>query len=186
MIITDRWIFVHVPKAAGSSVTIALGGKSGNVATHAPLFAVDKGNRFAFGFVRNPWARMVSAYRFLCQKRIYEWDTIDQPAICEMGFKGWLMGPEWFMAEDDAEWPAYQIRPQMWWLQGCDYIGRVEDMPRSFDEACRLAGAAERDLGWQNRTHGDDWRKEYDNETRAFIARWFAPDIARFGYRFEE
>lgn len=180
MIVTDRWIFVHVPKAAGSSITQAFGRKS-DLPTHTPLFQVEKGERFAFGFVRNPWARMVSLYRFMCQKTWYPRDAFDQQAMRAQGFKSWLMDGHFIMAEETETVPM-QRRPQMYWLDGCDYIGRVEDMPHSFHEACRLGGLGERSLPHINRTSGGDWRAEYDNDTAEFVAHWFAPDIERFGY----
>lgn len=184
MILNDRWIFVHVPKAAGSSVTQVLGQKA-DLPTHTPLHEIEKGDRFAFGFVRNPWARMVSLYRFLCQKRWYPRDQYDQEEVRRMNFREWLMHGHFVMAEDHPGAIAMQRRSQLWWLDGCDYIGRVEDFPHSFREACEVAGIEHRSLPHTNRTTGGDWRAEYDNDTAAFIAQHFARDIDRFGYRFQ-
>jgi hypothetical protein len=181
VIYNDRFIFVHVPKTAGSSVTAALGNKA-SVATHTPLHEVEKGDRFAFAFVRNPWARMVSLYRFMCQKQWFPRDAFDQDAVRKMGFRNWLLTDNFVMTEDHPGATPMQRRPQVWWTEGCDYVGRVEDMPNSFHEACNLAGIGPVRLPHSNRTSGSDWREEYDGETVEFVAEHFAADIERFGY----
>lgn len=201
VIITDRYIFVHVPKTGGQSITQALGTKS-KVATHTPLRCVEKGNRFAFGFVRNPWARMVSLYRFMCQKPFLRSDNFDQKAVREMGFRRWLMEDQFFMMEDrnptgepwamrthwrgdgETDLPPMQRRSQLWWLDGCDFIGRTECLAADLTKVLRLINVNPPSLGHINRTTGGDYRHEYDDETRAFVAEHFAPEIERFGYSF--
>lgn len=203
MIYRDKYIFVHVPKTGGLSISASLGGKDKKISTHTPLKCVPKGNRFAFGFMRNPWARMVSLYRFMCQKSFKRTDNFDQDAIRKMGFKKWLMDDDFFMQEDDhpqgepwvmkTHWrrdenkdlPPMQRRPQMWWLEGCDYIGHFEDFPDSFDRACYLAGIQARSLPHVNKTKGGTWHNEYDEESKEFVAHHFKPDIIYGGYTFD-
>lgn len=206
MIYTDKYIFVHVPKTGGLSISAALGGKSKKLSTHTPLKCVPKGKRYAFGFIRNPWARQVSLYRFLCQKSFKRTDNFDQEAIRRMGFKTWLMNDEFIMQEDDHpegepwvmkdHWRTdktsqhhrvmgMQKRPQMWWLHGCDYIGKVEDLPNSFNTALELAGIPPKKLPHINKTKGSDWRHEYDQDTFDFIQDHFEEDINFGGYSFD-
>ena len=186
MIYNDEWIFIHVPKTAGSSVCAALGGLTPHLATHTPLRDVEKGERFAFGFIRNPWARAVSQYRFLCQKVKRPAENFNQDEVRAMGFREWLRNHEWWMSEDpeSAKLPM-QRRPQMWWLRGCDFVGRVEDFPRSFDAACVGAGIGRLRLPHVNKTSGPDWRTEYDDGCVEFVSQWFAADIAKGGYTFD-
>lgn len=201
MILDARLIFVHVPKTGGQSVARALGGKTAGVSTHAPLRCVERGDRFAFGFVRNPWSRMVSLYRFLCQKPFRRTDNFDQARVRAVGFKVWLTEGEFLMQEDDrpegepwimpafwkgdggASLPPMQRRPQMWWLKGCDFIGRFERLEDDFRRALRAVDRTPPALGHVNRTEGGDWRREYDDASAAFIAEHFAADIDLFGYR---
>lgn len=216
MIYKPNYIFIHVPKTGGMSVSNALGGKDKKNSTHTPLRCVPKENRFAFGFMRNPWARMVSLYRFLCQKNFRRTDNFDQEAVRQMGFKKWLMDDEFIMTEDDhpqgepwvmkdhwrTEPPveegygtraprpkavaAMQRRPQMWWLEGCDFIGFTENMPDDFYMACELGGITRhKELPHINRTKGGNWRNEYDDQTIEFVAKHFAPDIEVGGYTFD-
>ncbi len=185
MIYTARYIFIHVPKTGGQSVSEALAGNRGPYAKHAPLSDVKKGNRFAFGFVRDPWARMVSLYRFHCQKAPLPRDNYSRDETIRMGFKDWLLTDFFYMKQDICrDMLPMQRRPQLWWVDGCDFIGRLENIAEDWPLAMALAGEVPIPrLPHINSTHGGDWRAEYDAESRAFVAEHFAPDIERFGYQ---
>lgn len=65
-----KCIYVHIPKTAGTSILSALGQK-GRGRNHFPWYIYHsasprKFNKyFKFAFVRNPWTRLYSAYRYL-------------------------------------------------------------------------------------------------------------------------
>ena len=177
MIVTDKWIFVHVPKNGGQSVERALGIYPKMENMHRPLFLVDKGDRQAFGFVRNPWDRMVSLFAFN-----QSWD------VGHGDFKAWLTKGRYF-GDHDENWPGHpphQRRSQMWWLDGCDFIGRFENIDDDFLWACHAFGMVTGSLPHINDSNHDHYSIYYDDESRAFVAEHFAPEIERFGYKFEE
>lgn len=67
----NECVFIHIPKTAGSSVLKALGKKNEFARDHLPWYVYKNANPqkferyFKFAFVRNPWTRTFSAYRYL-------------------------------------------------------------------------------------------------------------------------
>ena len=199
MVIDEKrgFIFVHVPKTGGQSVSRALGGKTNSVPTHAPLSSYDRPKVFRFGFMRNPWDRMVSLYHFLCQKTFKHSDNFKQPEVRTAGFKRWLMEHEFFMKEDyrlpkgeswvvggQGDLPPMQRRTQLFWLEGCDFIGCFENLKFDLQFACKKIGIKPGRLPVMNTTEHKHYQEYYDNETQAFIAEHFEPEIKQFGYSF--
>lgn len=182
MVIGDGWIFIHVPKTGGTSIEKALGGRNFRLPYHAPHWYTvrELGPHFTFGFLRNPWARAVSYYRFM---------TRDQKPDQRLSFKHWIMLKPFYMPQDmwygGDKLPSVHRRPQMWWLDGCDFIGRFEQLESDLNTVLERLGEKPVRLERMHTTTGRDWRLEYDTETRAYIAEVFAEDIAEGGYTFE-
>ena len=67
-----KFIFVHVFRTGGSSIDRAFGGNTKGYDTHTRLESLPKWqNYFSFGFVRNPWDRMVSGYMYQTAKKTF-------------------------------------------------------------------------------------------------------------------
>ncbi len=201
-VVGTNFLFIHVPKCAGKSVTQLLGGATRGVPGHAPRFHFFDGphdGKFSFGFVRHPWDRMVSSYTFICTKPPRRRDDAEQRRqAIEMGFRRWLLEGSFYLGHDglwntDGRLPPYQRRSQMFWLEGCDHIGRTDSIA---DDMRVILGRVTLPNRWRDRllprrgvpqkntsAHGN-YRDYYDDQTQAFIATHFAPEIARFGFRF--
>ena len=61
---SDNWLYVHVPKTGGTSISALLSEEvCENLAVHGKLQSQrNLGNRFVFGFVRNPFEWFGSLY----------------------------------------------------------------------------------------------------------------------------
>lgn len=231
-------IFVHVPKTAGQSIEHAfldLLGRSWET-RHPYLLKLnddptigpprlahltapeyrDLGHvtpaqfdsYFKFGFVRNPWARLASEYRFR-RSRIGK------------SFRDWLLKGFPQPGFDDL-WR--HVMPQSQYLfdddggEAVDFIGRFETLEQDFrtvSERLDIGLPALRrinstsDLGALERVQrlgpirglrssvGEvlrktlyptpaRWQDYYDAETRAFVSDFYAEDIERFNYRFDD
>ena len=137
---------------------------------------------FKFAFVRNPWARLVSEYKYAHH---------DQ----NINFESWVM--EHFPTARDESWPrrsdAYRhVMPQTDFLlddQGellLDFVGRFENIAEDFPRACELAGVQSgcpkpRNVGGK-RGHYSDF---YTPKLQQRVAEMYAPEIEMFGYSYE-
>ena len=139
------------------------------------LAADDFAAFFKFGFVRNPFDRFVSFCSFMTRK-VGAFDRDPQHVMHDF-----LAGP-----------PHDQIhfQPQHIFFTGpdgalmSDYIGRVEEMQASYDEACRRIGIPSRTLDKVNESRRGAYRDYYTPELRDEVARLYARDLELFGYEF--
>lgn len=199
-----RCIFVHVPKAAGSSVAQTLFGSSGGSHTPVSLYQLifskrDYDRYFKFTYVRNPWDRALSAYRFLKAGGMHQ---NDEELAREMGigtfesFEEFVVG--WMQNTDLDNYMHFRSQYKFICLPGTmhpavDFIGYFEHIEEDFKVIQEKMGADEVVvLGHHNKTKtmgvtaaAIDYRDSYTSETIGIIAELYAEDINLFGYTFD-
>ena len=200
---THRFIFVHTPKAAGSSLRQVLAPLAGarpdlrhsktqhetlpemmarlglsedEALPGAPEGSPPLSGYFRFCFVRNPWSRFLSLHRFLRAKYTTRWpvpETADELAI--------LLG-------DGVEWVSglHSVRPQSDFAAGTTFVGRYENLAGDMGVIGQQLGMALDGLGEHNSTGSfrEDYRTAMSEQTAEFLAAHYAEDIARFSYSF--
>ena len=185
-----KFIYFNAPKTASRSISAALMALTDGEAViaaqhpkqgiHAGLEYYKTGGilkfplnqYFLFTFVRNPWARQVSAYYFL----------------------------DWTQAADPSH-PKHvkfanfcRIKPMIHQYNCCghhdsppiqfDFVGRVENLQNDFDALCDKLGLQRMTVPHINAIKHADYREYYNDETREIIAEKHARDIELFGYSF--
>lgn len=187
-----RAIFVHTPKAAGTSIALSIFGELPYHYMAADYLAIFGRSTFeaylTFTFVRNPWDRLYSAYTYLSRGG---WDDKDKAWAAEH------LAPYRDFADfvrQGLERPEIQafmhFIPQHEFV--CDRRGRVlvkhvgyfETIADDFRTICGRIGV-DAALAHTNRSTEADYRGHYDEQTRAIVARVYARDIAIFGYDFD-
>jgi hypothetical protein len=191
-----RFVFIHVPKTAGTSVRRLLGGWSDAVREaiqgdrYKHLTASDAMNQvghrawseyFTFAFVRNPWERMLSYYAF---HRQGGGGFSARPTI---RFCRAHSFPEFLERYINAtRWQG----PQFDWLSlpdgtiPLDFVGRVENLEEDFRQVCTRLGVTPAPLPRLNVSSHRDYAEYYDAYTRSLVARAHERDVDYFGYRF--
>ena len=193
----DRGIlFIHVPKAAGTSINQALYGRfMGHPrASDVEQWGSESLRRLPrFAVVRNPWSRLVSAYRFA--KRGTGIGVVsagmrdpEQYRVAEFGsFERFVQ--EWLLARDVTRLDGV-FRPQHLYLSDrrgrtiVDHVGRFENLGSTYDFIERaIATRVEAEVtNWSGESV--DYRDMYNAETRRLVGTIYREDIARFGYDF--
>ena len=189
------YIFVHNPKAAGRSIRTALDYDEPLPCpvSHVPLYAIDDHEKyFSFGFVRNPWDRLVSYYSYLCQRPNEGKDNYSRKQVKSLGFNKWLINSRMLLFGDDHpdvninKMKSVQARSQMWWLEGCDFIGQFENLNEDLKQAAYWGGfEIKNPLKNLNLTKHNHYTQYYDQNSVNFVKKYFEEDIDRFGYKYE-
>jgi len=192
-------VFVHVPKVAGTSFNQALYGR---FMGHIPASSI---RRWAsanvralpsFAVTRNPWDRLVSAYRFVKQgggsggaitAGVWRPERYRCPEF--QSFERFVV--EW-LSEHRIGPIEHHFRPQTSYLCDAsgkllvDHVGRVENLEPTFD-FLRENLHEIRTLPDSNRS-GDavDYRSFYTPELVELVGSIYAQDVKTFGYAFED
>jgi hypothetical protein len=187
-------IFVHVPKAAGTSVSHALYGralghfKASEIKKWCPN---DFEKLFKFAFVRNPWDRAVSSYRFALKgatdtagMRMPEQYRIPEFATFE------IFVYEWLMKQDLAKIDNV-FQPQHLFVADdnkkllVDYLGKVELFDNEVLEISKIIGRELEALDLNRVTTRGEYVKYYtDSKLINAVGDIYADDIKSFGYDF--
>lgn len=205
---SHRFIFVHVRKTGGSSMREALKqyaipaakGKALKLASyvglvrdyrrfpfglHASLASCQRlmppaqfAECFKFGFVRNPWDRLASEYRFILGSPRHR----RHKRVAAMGGIAEFLN---YQRTREKGSQLEMLRRRDGEL-GVDFVGRFESLEADFGRACELIGIKPAgSLAHLNRGTGGDYRAMYDRRSVQLVARFWADEIEAFGYEFE-
>ncbi len=188
-------IFVHVPKAAGTSVAHSLYGRSMGHMTALDIHQSCPSlfERLpTFAIARNPWDRVVSAYFFVKQSGTTEAGVDRRPEYATSVFQNFdTFVTEW-LVNQDLETLDYVFRPQHQFVLGrdgrsiVDFIGKVEEL----EEVQRfITSAIGRHVSFPAKNpskRGRDYRQYYeDPKVKRVVSNLYHRDAELFGYSFD-
>ncbi|GAA5315041.1 MAG: hypothetical protein AseanaTS_02450 [Candidatus Pelagadaptatus aseana] len=188
---TNKVVFIHVPKVAGSSLVNPL--LEGKWVGHLPLSYIEsfQDSRYQdylkVGFVRNPWSRLVSAFNYLSSggapKRDGKWvDMVN-------GFSDFNDFVEHWLSPENI-YKQMLFVPQLDFLTnstgaiGVDYLGRFETIESDFDEISKKL-KIKSNLPRNNVGTKVDYRILFSDKSAEKVAEIYRQDISAFGYKFD-
>ena len=187
-----KTIFVHVPKNGGVSIKDSLQTTWEGGEHHRDIrqireiciesYGSESGNElfstyFKFGFVRNPWDRVVSLYFRNEGIHMKHSMTFEQ-------FVDWIE-----YSTDTCKFPTRK-RNQLDWFLGedgkvlVDFIGRFENFQEDFAYICNRILFPCPHLRHSNKGDHRPYWEYYTDETKEIIGKKFKTDIEYFGYEF--
>ena len=200
-----KFIFIHVYKNAGTSISHALMPFAGNrlqqkvnqlttklgflypfgptpypghikASELVSLMGRDKfDSYFSFAIVRNPWDWQVSLYNFMLGDK----NHFQHKLACSFqGFEEYL---EWRCANEvrfQRDFVFSKDNEQL-----VDFVGKYENLDSDFQKICLRIGI-EATLLKLNVSNAVPYQEFYDKKTIELVSKTFATDIETFGYEF--
>jgi len=199
----DKFIFVHIPKAAGTSISETLRpyGLVGD--GHLTLqqiqnksFITDKqlNTFYKFTSVRNPWEFIVSQY-FNSKLEKSFWHS-------KNGSTKYGKNPIYKLTNNvtfkkfvellvnnkiEQNGPAHPCKKQQshWLDKRLDFIIRFETLADGFAKVCKKIGYPDLKLKKLNSSKHNHYSTYYDDESRDWVAKYYSEDIEQLGYKFD-
>lgn len=197
-------VFVHVPKAAGSTIDsmfdreVPDARRIKGLRRHATLDAILRtepqlAGHWKFGFVRNPWDRMVSWWSmyagiFARQDTPKVQRKLERHPQIFLPMRDYVGTFDSFVLEGTEHLSRFR-RQQSSLLHSAkhsvDFVGRVESMAADVAEVRKRLGLTQLEaLPRRNVSKRTHYRDYYTPETRDRVADLFQDDIRRYGYDF--
>ncbi len=197
-----RYIFVHVPKAGGTTVKRALGDDPTIEENdwHHDLAHFKKMHRdrfdtfFKFAVARNPFDRLVSAYCYnvrLMQENdaihwrhygdLYRWLAASvEPGDLPGSFRRFVASA-WFDKSVDDGFPIH-FKPLTRFIaiEGrveLDYLARIETLEHDLRNIAKRIEYEFTGVSWLNKTPRADYQQFYDYRTCTIVRRAYAADF---------
>ncbi len=152
---------------------------------------------YKFSFVRNPWARLVSEYRY-------------RNFLTHKCFKDFVMNKLPAPGRDDKYRHIMPQTEMLYDMDGnllVDFVGKFEHLQRDFGQVCERLGFEKSNLShvYSSDKKSRELKRKirnflyrngesalrsyvdfYDTETREFVADLYRADIEMFGYSFSD
>ena len=206
MIIKDDWVYLHIPKTAGSTTELLFEKQyflKVEDEQHTTVYDLkDKKDKFIFGFVRNPYTYEWSIWNYHKNSwgifdEFDEWCAFrfdDKKDECyekyeHLPIKGYDLDRDGSKEELDYCYDLF-IRSQAGYF--CDEnkkciaskIYRFEQLRESWDEIQKRINMDIK-MNVYDREYKDDYKREYTDYSYDLITQHRAKDIELFGYNFD-
>ncbi len=168
-------IYYDIPKCASTTLRYSLFQNQNSYSMKNPKLALDK--YFKFTFVRNPWDRMVSNWKFFTErnsplKKLRAMTNMD--LTCFEEFVNFSIN------NHNHHW-----QPQVLFLpDNLDFIGRVETFDTDFRYVSENIGMSVGTIDHKNKTEREPYWNYYNKTTIDLVGKFYSNDIDRFGYNF--
>jgi len=190
-----KCVFIHIPKCAGSSINQDLKLQSIGFSGHSPASCHFDylGDYFSFTFIRNPYDRVASAYKYF-QKLIpghrwYKRNSIIADAAAKMNFNEFvnhILDFQKLMVREEGSFESgIHFQPFDYFLdEKINYIGRFEDIQKDYNYIRSRLNLTIKILRKTNSTNNNDYKKIYSGDAERIVYNIYNQDIKKYKYQF--
>lgn len=189
----NKCVFVHITKAAGTSLALSLFGELPYHYTAQDYRVIygrrDYNNFFKFTFVRNPWDRLYSAYSYLkgggWNEQDAQWsqDNLGDIHSFDDFVINWLSHER--LSAHIHLWPQSNFICNAWEKPIIDYLGYFETIEQDFNIIAARLNLNKTALKHTNASQREGYTTVYSAAAKQKVAELYKTDIVNFGYQFD-
>lgn len=188
-----KCVFIHIPKTAGFSIREGIfnGDYTG------PVFKTIPKNweqYFSFTFVRNPYDRMVSAWKMFSDGMLKSrWSFNNKPPLEGISFYDFLQIAIDGSIDHDSRnsiesvlrhHTLPQVHPYHCY-EFAKFIGKFENLEDDFQVIADKIGLNNYSFAHLNKTNRKSYKEYFTNETYDLVSKHYKEDILKFDYSFD-
>ncbi|MGJ8682411.1 sulfotransferase family 2 domain-containing protein [Paraglaciecola sp.] len=186
-------IFIHIPKAAGTSIARAIYGMNvghRKAVDYQKISKNEYSKYFTYSFVRNPWDRVVSAYNFARQSGTKYVQPIPNPIYQSELFNDFETFITQWLPSADLSKEDVVFAPQYWYIydknMNCliDYIGRIETLDLDLKELEKKLDIEITIEQLNKSNRAKSYREYFNDDTKKIVEKVYQKDIELFQYEF--
>lgn len=170
----EKYTFCHIPKTGGTTICSLIYG-------HAPSHRIcsrKNSEPFIFTFVRNPYTRTLSAYKYLVNGGKTPIDKADKKKyIDNTNFDTFVLNKLEYASKYQQH-----FRPHYFWLpDGADFIGYYENFQQDIEKLRQIILMKDAPIPHKNKTNYDH-SYVISRDTRDIIYEIYKKDFELFSY----
>lgn len=192
--VESKSLFIHIPKAGGSSIGKALYGRNvghRKALEYYQLSPKHFSSLYSFAFTRNPWDRCVSAFHFAKQGGTSVVDVPNKYKYQSDDFETFETFVTQWLVKTDLSKEDVIFQPQHWFV--CDskahiivnFVGKLECLD---DDVAIIQKALAREIVVpkinQSTRSNQSYREYFNQNTKDIVSKIYQKDIDLFGYEF--
>ncbi len=188
-----KCVFIHIPKTAGYSIREGI--FNGNY--NGPVFETipeDWEQYFSFTFVRNPYDRIISAWKMFSNGMLNsKWSYNNQPPLAGISLEDFLK-----IATDNSidhnsrntiesvlrHHTLPQIDPYHCFNKA-KYIGKFENLEDDFSIIADKIGLKNYSFAHLNKTNRKSYKEYFNDDSYDLVTNHYQEDLVKFNYSFD-
>jgi len=188
-------IFIHIPKAAGTSIARAIYGMNvghKKASDYQKISIKEFSKYYTYSFVRNPWDRAISAYNFAKQGGTELVQPLPSDIYASKYFRTFSTFVKEWLPYADLGKEDVVFAPQYEYICDgnqniiIDFVGKLENITQGIDIISNKIGQEIHleNLNTSNRIK-PTYKEYYTNELIDIIAKVYEVDISLFDYDYD-
>ncbi|WP_340679162.1 sulfotransferase family 2 domain-containing protein [Paraglaciecola sp.] len=187
----EKVLFVHVPKAAGTSIVKSIYGTEDwthlSLADYEAIHGSEISSYFKFAFVRNPYSRLYSAYNYLKHKSDVEFDKLWRESHLKYDFNTFI--ESWLTCKNIETCAIDHFRTQTSFLlnskkeMDINFTGKFESLSKDYQKLMEIL-SKDLSLSKENAYHYKETFSpaSLSKNCRNIIESVYEVDFANFSY----